>query len=88
MDNTYEIPLEGEKPLKVGQWVEIFEAYGDAEAGGPIQVKAMRVGSETLVFSCREKEQATLRSLRPHEGRVVALDNIQGWTRFRLRLQA
>ena len=86
MKKKYEIPPQEGCDLKIGHWVEIFEAYGNAEGSEAIQVKSMRVAGKTIVF--KGDSPATGRSgpLRPHEGQVTQIDQGPDRTRFSIRL--
>ena len=83
MQRHYEIP-EPTEQLSLGHWVEIFEAYGEAEGNGAIRVKSMRVAGKLLVFGKRNGRRNQL--LRPHEGQIVSIDRQPRSTRFALRL--
>lgn len=85
MRQCYEIPPGEGGELNVGQWVEIFEAYGDTEGAGDIRVRKMRVAGRLLRFATAAPEG---RPLRPHEGQVVFIEEGQGATRFAIRLSS
>ncbi len=87
MKKEYEIPSEGAGHLGVGMWIEIFEAYGEAEGGAAIRVRRMRVGGETFVFGGERPEKGG-RALHPHEGEVVYVDRGADRTRFGIRLDS
>lgn len=83
MQRHYEIPEAGDQ-LSLGHWVEIFEAYGEADGESAIQVKSMRVGGRLLVFGKENGRRNQL--LRPHEGQIVFIERQPRVTRFGLRL--
>gem|GEM_PF-1445913 len=85
MKQAYEIPASA-APLDIGNWVEIFEAYADANGRNAIRVKRMRVQGRLLTFGQRIARTAGCRSLRPHEGRVVSVEEGATGIRFNLRL--
>lgn len=86
MQKQYEIAAAGEETLSVGTWVEIFEAYGEAEGEKAIRVKSMRVAGKVLIFGGGSECRSRL--LRPHEGEVIFIDRQPSVTRFGLRLRA
>ncbi len=81
MKRIYEIPQGGAKELRVGNWVEIFEAYGDAK-GTAVRVREMRVGGKKLHFMVDRSG----RLLRPHEGKVTRISQGPDKTQFNLHL--
>jgi hypothetical protein len=87
MERRYRIPREGGGHLCIGKWVEIFEAYGQADGEEAIQVKSMRVGGKTFVFAKGGARPGTL-PLRPHEGEIVLIDRGTGDTQFSIRLRS
>jgi hypothetical protein len=86
MNRWYEIPQEGAWHLGIGKWVEIFEAYGEAEGEESIQVRSMRVAGKTLVFGKRQGAEGG-RPLHPHEGEVVYIDRGPDGTHFGISLR-
>ena len=81
MNRVYEIPQDGADGLRVGNWVEIFEAYGDAK-GSAVQVREMRIGGKRLHFIVDRRG----RLLRPHEGKVTRISRGPEKTQFNLHL--
>ncbi|MEJ2200452.1 MAG: hypothetical protein P8X63_05505 [Desulfuromonadaceae bacterium] len=81
----YEIPREAINYLGIGKWVEIMESYDHREKDDSIQVSAMRVGSQLLAFSTRNK--STARPLRPHEGQITFIEDGPTKTVFGIRLR-
>lgn len=88
MRQRYEIPPGCAEHLNIGQWVEIFEAYGDVGGTGEIRVKSMRVEGRRLRFAAERPEEPGARALRPHEGRVVFVEEGERATRFGIRLSS
>lgn len=86
MERRYRIPREGTNHLSIGNWVEIFEAYGQADGQEAIQVKSMRIAGKTLVFAKGGPRPGTL-PLRPHEGEIVLIDRNPANTEFSIRLR-
>ncbi|WP_305045129.1 hypothetical protein [Geoalkalibacter sp.] len=82
MERKYEVPEEGAKELRVGHWVEIFEAYCDSSHQA-VQVKAMRVGSKRLDFMIGRPGG---KLLRPHEGKITQIFRSSGKTQFNIHL--
>jgi hypothetical protein len=87
MERRYRIPREGASHLSVGNWVEIFEAYGHTDQQDVIQVKSMRVAGKTLVFGKGGPRPGTL-PMRPHEGEIVLIDRGPADTQFSIRLRS
>lgn len=85
MKHCYELPPGEGGMLNVGQWVEIFEAYGSAEGNEGIRVRRMRVAGRLLHFAAAGSGS---RPLRPHEGRVVFVEEGERATRFGIRLSS
>ncbi len=88
MEKAYQVPSEEAGHLSVGNWVEIFEAYGEAEGEKAIRVRSMRVGGRILVFANGSPRRGGSRALRPHEGEVVFIERGPEATRFRLRMRS
>jgi hypothetical protein len=87
MERRYRIPREGASHLNIGNWVEIFEAYGYSDGQEAIQVKSMRVAGKTLVFAKGGPPPGNL-PLRPHEGEIVLIDRTAANTEFSIRLRS
>ena len=87
MERRYRIPREGASHLHIGNWVEIFEAYGQVDGQDAIQVKSMRVAGKTLVFSKGGPRPGT-QSMRPHEGEIILIDRGPADTQFSIRLRS
>jgi hypothetical protein len=85
-DLIYKFQSEVELKLEVGQWVEILEAYTQKEIPQPIEVKTLRTKGRTLRTALKSKTSKGGCLLRPHEGKIVAIANNRGWTRFRISL--
>jgi len=88
MKPTYAIPAREAGLLDIGQWVEIFEAYGDADGTRAIRVKSMRIEGRTLTFTGGVGKSTGSRALRPHEGRVAFVERDRNGTRFGIRLRS
>jgi len=86
MKRWYEIPEEWAWHLRIGKWVEIFEAYGAAESEESIQVRSMRVAGKTLVIGKHQAEEWG-QPLHPHEGEVVLIERGSNRTRFSISLR-
>ena len=81
-ERTYEIPQKEGDNLRIGRWVEIFEAYAD-NRGDLVKVKTMRVGDKKLVFVL---DKHGPRTLRPHEGRITQIEREPERTRFHIHM--
>ncbi|KIH76931.1 hypothetical protein SAMN05660860_00630 [Geoalkalibacter ferrihydriticus] len=79
---TYEVPQEGAEELRVGSWVEIFEAYCDPRSQA-VRVRTMRVGAKKLDFMI-ERPGGNL--LRPHEGKITQIYRSSGKAQFSINL--
>jgi len=70
MTLTYKIPAAEEFLLYPGQWVEILEAYLLHQDHGTALVSTLQVRSRSGRFTLGAQGAASLRRLRPHEGRI------------------
>jgi len=84
----YCIPAAGARHLRVGKWVEIFKACGEEKGDEPIRVQSMRVEGRMVVFRGGCSDLSEQRSIRPHEGEIVAIESGPEETRFRIRLNS
>lgn len=84
----YVIPASGARHLRVGKWVEIFRACGEEKGEKPIRVQSMRVEGRALVFRRGCSDLPEPRTIRPHEGEVVAIERRPEETRFKIRLDS
>ncbi|MDO3376807.1 hypothetical protein [Geoalkalibacter halelectricus] len=82
MKRTYEVPQEGAEELRVGNWVEIFEAYCDPRREA-VQVRTMRVGAKKLDFMISRPGG---KLLRPHEGKITQIYRSSGKAQFSITL--
>jgi len=81
----YEIPKEGAPHLGIGKWIEIFESYSDCHDAEMIRVRCIRIGGKTFCFGRQTRKPATALPLRPHEGRIVALDETPYGAEFEIQ---
>lgn len=70
MTLTYKIPAAQGFLLYPGQWVEIREAYILPPDFGTALVSTLQVRSRSGRFTLGPPGAASLRRLRPHEGRI------------------
>jgi len=81
----YEIPKEGVTHLGIGKWIEIFESYSDSKDAETIHVRCIRIGGKTFCFGRQKRKRGAARPLRPHEGRIIALDETPYGAEFEIQ---